>query len=101
MTGMDKFNCTGCGACCKVLPDLFLEHFKMPKSPNGGCGHLLPDNKCAVYDNRPWICDVRKVWEVIGKVSWEEYKAQSYQACEILQKTLGVDTHGNRLADQE
>ncbi len=101
MTGMDKFDCTGCGACCKVLPKPFLDFFKLPESPSGGCGHLLPDNRCAIYDTRPWVCDVRKVWEVRGKVSWDEYKAQSRDACAILQKVVGVDAHGNRLADKE
>ncbi len=98
---MNDFNCTSCGACCKVIPKEALEVFGLPESPSGGCGHLLPDNTCAIYETRPFICDVRKVWEMKQEMSWEEYKKETHRACETLQQIAGVNKDGSKLADQE
>ncbi|MCK8503059.1 YkgJ family cysteine cluster protein [Myxococcus sp. MISCRS1] len=43
--------CTLCGACC-VAPDIAA----LDKPLGLRCPHLLPDNLCAIYEQRPSIC---------------------------------------------
>ena len=61
--------------------------FGLPRAERGGCGHLRADNSCAIYENRPSICDVRKTWSDVysGRMTWEEYKVLSEAACLELQ----------------
>lgn len=87
MSGND-FDCNSCGACCKLIPDEALELYGLPISESGGCANLMPDNRCAIYKDRPWICDVRKVWETRKNVSWEDYKTLTHRACELLRSML-------------
>lgn len=44
-------DCNGCGACC-VAPDISA----LGKPLGLRCPHLLPSNRCAVYEDRPQIC---------------------------------------------
>lgn len=78
---MSKYPCTGCGMCCRNVgiavssakrmivegnTDSYVDEvaaFPFPVDDQGACVNLLPDNKCAVYDNRPDICDIEKTWE--------------------------------------
>lgn len=85
-----KFNCTGCGACCKLVPDQVLEMFQLPRAEGGGCGHLVED-KCEIYETRPDVCDVRKMWEQNHRAgySWEEYCAMTEKLCGTLQGMVG------------
>lgn len=66
-----KFPCTGCGACCKrivkvlanieELDEVNREKLKFPYNhTNGVCEMLMEDNKCAVYEDRPLICNFDK-----------------------------------------
>ena len=43
--------CTLCGACC-VAPDIA----SLGKAAGVRCPHLLPDLKCAIYEDRPLVC---------------------------------------------
>lgn len=43
--------CSICGACC-VAPDIST----LGKGVGVRCPHLLPDNRCAVYEDRPQVC---------------------------------------------
>jgi len=46
------FQCSKCGACCKVLPALVAPYLA---DENGVCKNL-DDNKCLIYESRPNIC---------------------------------------------
>ena len=89
MTG--KFNCDGCGACCKLVPDHALKAFGLPVSENGGCGHLKPDMSCAIYESRPDVCNVRTMWEKVhrARVSWEDYCALNEKICGTFKAMVG------------
>lgn len=67
----DRFNCSGCGLCCKAI----------------NCKHLTSDNKCSIYDTRPDICNVDKGYEMYFRhtMSKKEWYALNYQACNDLQ----------------
>jgi len=66
-----KFPCSGCGCCCRrvdqvianinVLDDYNKELLRFPYNHNNGvCENLMEDNKCAVYEDRPLICNFDK-----------------------------------------
>lgn len=46
-----EIKCTVCGACC-VAPDISA----LNKPAGVPCDHLLADNKCAIYEDRPLVC---------------------------------------------
>lgn len=86
---MNDFKCTSCGACCKMLTKEFLDEHKMPEHPSGGCGHLLPDKTCAIYNTRPEICNVRVMWEKrYSEFSWDAFKRINEEACKVLEKEM-------------
>lgn len=95
MTG-SKFNCDGCGACCKLVPDQLLEMYSLPRAPNGGCGHLV-DNKCSIYESRPDVCSVRTMWERNHRAnySWDEYCEMTEKICDTFKEMVKGDTSGN------
>jgi len=84
-----KFPCTMCGACCrsignavefaKKLPedndiaDAF-RNFPHPINSDGSCS-MLVDNKCSVYETRPDICNVDKVYEKYYKKMYTKHQA--------------------------
>lgn len=85
-----KFNCTKCGACCKLIPDYALKIYELPRANTGGCGHLLPDNSCSIYDTRPDVCNTRVMWSKVyhSTVTWEEYTKISEEFCKVLIKLV-------------
>lgn len=61
-----EFNCSSCGACCKrigALKDKFKElNFPYDVNEKGWCTMLDENNKCKVYNNRPDICSMEKMF---------------------------------------
>lgn len=55
-----RFQCNSCGACCRIAGKSGL----MPSQENGACIYLTEDNKCSVYDQRPILCNVDKMYQV-------------------------------------
>lgn len=98
---LKDFNCIGCGLCCqnihKVLDHPYLpEHIQeladeFPyKHTNGRCEMLQDDMSCAVYENRPIICDIIKSKYAFDPEStMEEYLAKQEVHCKTLMKQAG------------
>ena len=65
------FDCTKCGVCCrhiaKILPDY--------DRGDGVCKYLTKDNLCRIYDNRPFICNIDKIYDNFfkGRMELEEF----------------------------
>jgi len=79
-----EFNCWQCGACCKIAgltPEL--GHWNRG---DGACVHLRDDNTCGIYETRPYICRVRRVWEreLRDQLTWDEYVEVSEDICRVL-----------------
>ncbi len=79
------FQCTKCGICCKnidKIPELAEFH-----TGNGICIHLTSDNVCDIYQNRPTICNVEKMYELKYRriMSKEEYERLNMEGCRMLQ----------------
>lgn len=90
-----KFNCDGCGLCCKKVKSVIENNpkFSNPKSifyfpygydENGVCENSL-DNKCKVYDNRPLICNVERFADEL-KIDKETFFKQNESYCQELKR---------------
>jgi Fe-S-cluster containining protein len=86
------FPCTGCGACCKHIDSSNqLKDFDLG---NGTCKHLnLVDNSCNIYDNRPDICRVDKMFDIeyYKEYTREEFYRKNAEICNYLQEIHSID----------
>ena len=87
---LKNFNCTSCGACCRIvglIPE-FRERFFTWINNDGACKHLQEDNTCGIYETRPDICRVDVMFEQrhSKNMSEAEYVAMTEDSCAILEK---------------
>lgn len=83
-----KFPCTQCGACCSLIEGIsFLEKF----NDHGRCVHLK-NNQCAIYEERPLLCNIDEAYEKIfsSMMTKESFYHQNAMACNQLQEKLGI-----------
>ena len=77
-----KWKCIACGACCmdvrKILPQWLGRDGKR-------CKNLQEDMKCAIYEDRPLICQARASTALMG-MAWDERKMAGF--CEFLNVNL-------------
>jgi Fe-S-cluster containining protein len=110
---MSNFPCTACGLCCQRAGNAVrhartlismgetnpyakeIAAFPYPFDETGRCSQLTADNKCAVYDKRPLICDIEKVWEKYhkptGAISLDNYFLSAAVVCNTMMKEEGVN----------
>jgi Fe-S-cluster containining protein len=98
---IDKFPCTSCGLCCqriynlkefsealsiqKSMPDLIF-----PYSNESGICEKYIDNKCSVYEDRPIICNISKMQEILEIEAKEFYKMNA-SICNLFIREEGLD----------
>ena len=86
-----NFLCSQCGACCKIAGAIKL----MPDRGDGACVHLLDNNLCAIYDIRPEVCSVDKMFAKHKKLNKQLTLKQHYinttKACHALIDLVGLD----------
>lgn len=58
-----KFQCSKCGACCRRAGKSGF----MPDRGDGACVYLTKDNLCSIYDTRPELCNMEKMFEKRSK----------------------------------
>ena len=77
------FDCTKCGACCRHIATILPDY----DTGDGICRYLTKDNLCRIYDNRPFICNVDKIYNDLfkGRIDQEEFYKITDEACKILQ----------------
>ena len=82
------FPCEKCGICCKHIN--LIPQLKQFDSGNGRCIHLMDNNLCAIYENRPDICNVDKMYELkYSKLMTEdEYLKLNVEGCKELKKSF-------------
>jgi len=75
------FNCEKCGACCRLV----------------GCKELDEGNLCRVYEDRPDICRVDRMFELRHlTITREDYYKISKAACaDLRRKVYGTETETN------
>ena len=81
-----KFPCDKCGCCCKRIN--LMEEMKLFDRGDGTCKYLKDDNTCAIYDNRPDICDTNRYYNKYykDKMTWEEFVIYCRKGCKKLQE---------------
>lgn len=103
----EKFNCTGCGACCRLIGHIVFSaryrvemgerdgvlleaaNFPYDVKGDGSCSMLDEENKCRVYEDRPDICKVSRMYEKYNThKTRSEYYAENEEACVVLQKVM-------------
>lgn len=80
------FPCDRCGLCCKHLEEIpQLADFD---SGDGRCIHLLDNNLCDIYEERPDICNVSKMYkQSFSKLmSEEDFIKMNVEGCTEIKK---------------
>lgn len=80
------FPCEKCGLCCRHI-DL-IPQLKKLDSGNGRCINLTDNNLCLIYENRPDICNVRKMYELVYReqMSEDEYIKLNIAGCKEIKR---------------
>lgn len=76
-------NCEGCRAyCCRVAGKIMKELDR----GDGVCKFLTEDNKCSIYEDRPFICRVDEIYDKYfkSKYSREDFYIMNYNSCKQL-----------------
>ena len=74
------YPCKRCGACCRHV-DLIAE-MKNFNRGDGVCKHLTADNLCAIYAERPPICNGEYVYKkFFADITVEEFHKIILQLC--------------------
>lgn len=84
------FPCDKCGLCCRHI-DL-IPQLKKYDLGNGRCINLTVDNLCAIYDKRPEICNVNKMYESVysKQMSEEEYLRLNAEGCKQIKNAFSA-----------
>jgi Fe-S-cluster containining protein len=76
------FPCNGCARCCRKIAQAvaFAKEAGFPYTwdAQGVCEMLTPGNKCKVYDTRPTLCSVEKMYEYIKNYFKEKGQSIDY-----------------------
>jgi len=104
-----KFNCTGCGVCCKRLkkildfyknikPGSHQEHLRVMamefpyKTNRRGACVKLKNNRCSIYDSRPLLCNIKGIFEKYPQVAKteEDWYILNMMACNSMMREEGI-----------
>lgn len=92
-----KFQCSQCGACCRRAGKSGF----MEDRGDGACIYLTEENMCSIYETRPELCNMEKMWvkrnleldlEIRG-ISKKDYFIENSEACNLMMKQDNMDTH--------
>tara|TARA_R110002167_G_scaffold271836_1_gene478357 strand:- start:238 stop:531 length:294 start_codon:yes stop_codon:yes gene_type:complete len=83
-----KFLCSGCGACCMMAGG----YFGLPDRGDGACANLTQDNQCSIYETRPDVCRVDKLYELVKKdITKKQLYIENTKACHQLIDAFKLD----------
>jgi Fe-S-cluster containining protein len=94
---MEGFPCHGCGMCCRQMSAVLAVCSALPTGTvlgdaaaafpyavdeAGACSQLQDDNTCGVYDSRPDLCSVDRMFELLHPaMSRADWYAVNAAAC--------------------
>ena len=87
---MDRsFPCNSCGVCCKQLAHI--PELSSFNRGDGTCIHLS-GTTCSIYETRPEICSVDKMYEAVyhKEMSREAFYLANLRVCKQLQTEAGL-----------
>ncbi len=78
------FECDKCGLCCRNVH--LLPGYEFLNRGDGVCRYLTADNHCSIYDHRPDVCNIDRLYEskVAGKMTREQFYELNYAVCNEL-----------------
>ena len=88
---LGSFPCTGCGLCCQnigLIPQL--KEFDLG---NGIC-KFLKNSQCEIYENRPDICNIEKMFDLQYKNHFKsktDFYIENAKVCNSLQEEKNLD----------
>lgn len=81
-----SFNCDKCGICCENV--IYVRNFPKEFIENRKCKFFTKERTCAIYENRPLICNVRKFYKEKIKdkenLTLEEWEEMNTKKCIML-----------------
>ena len=86
------FPCTSCGLCCQNISNI--KDLKEYDLGNGTCKYLDSiSNLCTIYENRPDICRVDKMFDLVysSEFTQEEFYIENAKVCNNLQEKYKMD----------
>ena len=85
------FKCDKCGICCKLIGGI--PQLAAFDRGDGVCIHLKADNLCAIYESRPDICNVEKMYTLFrDRMIEEEYLQLMTESCRLLKERNKIFT---------
>jgi Fe-S-cluster containining protein len=98
---MADFPCTQCGQCCRhissilahsnyptVVQDL-VNRFPYEVNDDGSCSMLTEDGLCSVYDNRPIMCNINLMGQLLQQ-SQDDWHRKQADVCNELISNAGL-----------
>jgi uncharacterized protein len=92
-----KFNCSGCGSCCKRV-GMSLEMLKKMDFPyevkeDGMTCEKFDEltKKCTVYNNRPVVCNIDKMFYIVHSKSGKTKKETFLNEAKICNSWMDED----------
>jgi len=88
-----NFPCSKCGACCRRAGNW--SNGIVPVKADGSCGHLLPDDTCGIYDERPVVCNVTRGYVELfsgGGLTEKEFFRLNSMVCNEMIRADGLDS---------
>ena len=73
-----RFNCDCCGLCCRNIGGI--PQLSQFDRGDGVCCHLTGENLCDIYENRPEVCSVERMY---SRFSSQMTKAEYYEMMEL------------------
>lgn len=81
------FHCDKCGLCCRSLA--YVPQLAAFDRGDGVCRYLAGNNLCIIYENRPDICNVEKMYSFFAsQMSKEDYYSIMEQSCALLKQKI-------------
>ena len=85
------FPCTGCGECCRNMGNI-----KVLRPFNRGdcvCKHLLENNRCEIYSQRPLICRIDEMYDKVffKHMDKDTYYKKNADACNDMQERAHIN----------
>ena len=85
MQNYQPYPCECCGACCRHV-DLIAEMSGFNRG-DGVCKHLTTDNLCAIYPERPPLCNGKYVYEkFFSDMTVADFHAMIARLCKNLRR---------------
>lgn len=82
---VSSFSCDRCGQCCRHIGGIL--QLRPYDRGDGVCCHLTDGNLCDIYDSRPEVCSVDRMYvRFAGELTREQYDALMMKSCECLKK---------------